>query len=490
MKSIGSALNHSKQNFGNFNPGYKKESSSELFFTNLSKISYDGIMNENYFKISSKESKLLMNLELSKLIIANPYKKTQKDYFIGLMCKSKYDGEEINESIDISIALDISGSMDCNVDFNKDTGKSRIDLAKDALSKLILNLKPNDKFCLTTFNDNSTKIFPLSNKESLLNNLKLLKEIKAGGGTNIYNALNGAIENILESENKNKRIILITDMMDNEPDEKLEKLFKECVNKYNILVTIVAIGNDSNTSLANHLCKEKGCNYFSAVEDEDIEYFLVKNFKYITFPLCYDMKVEIDENKEFEVEKVIGIENGENNFFKNAEAPNNINDNNENNDAPPIININDNFGKIVFEENSVFPSELTIHNGDFYQKGGLIILKIKFLNEDIKPTINFRLNYSGRDGEKYSQNYSIDFNDSINPCDSLETGISLYYYGSIMEEFYREKRNKKDKAFYIEKIDICKKFLQEHYKTYDNNDKMKKEYLNHLEQCNNFYNKY
>ena len=67
MQSLGSALNYSKQNFGNFNPGYKKESSSELFFTNLSKISYDGIMNENYFKISSKESNLLMNLELSKL---------------------------------------------------------------------------------------------------------------------------------------------------------------------------------------------------------------------------------------------------------------------------------------------------------------------------------------------------------------------------------------------------------------------------------------
>ena len=202
------------------------------------------------------------------------------------------------------------------------------------------------------------------------------------------------------------------------------------------------------------------------------------------------MKVEIDENKEFEVEKVIGIENGEKNFFKNAEAPKNISYSNKNNEAPPIINNNDNFGKIVFEENSVFPSELTIHNGDFYQKGGLIILKIKFVNEDIKPTINFRLNYSGRNGEKYSQNYSIDFNDSINPCDSLETGISLYYYGSIMEEFYREKRNKKDKAFYKDKIDICKKFLEGHYKTYDNNDKMKKEYLNHLKQCINFFNKY
>ena len=45
-KFIGSALNHSKMNYSNFS--YTKPDPSKLFFENLSKISYDGIFNENY----------------------------------------------------------------------------------------------------------------------------------------------------------------------------------------------------------------------------------------------------------------------------------------------------------------------------------------------------------------------------------------------------------------------------------------------------------
>ena len=108
--------------------------------------------------------------------------------------KSKYDGEEINEPLDLSIALDISGSMNCPINMMTD-GKSRIELAKNALNKLILNIKKDDKIALNIFNDESKTIFPLSNKESIFNNLEIIKNIKANGGTNLTNALNNAIEN-------------------------------------------------------------------------------------------------------------------------------------------------------------------------------------------------------------------------------------------------------------------------------------------------------
>ena len=107
MNSIGSKLNHKQMNYNNFSNNKPKP--SQLFFENLSKISYDGIFNENYFKISSKETKLLLNMELSKAKIENIFNKNENEYYIGLICKSKYDGEEINEPLDLSIALDISG---------------------------------------------------------------------------------------------------------------------------------------------------------------------------------------------------------------------------------------------------------------------------------------------------------------------------------------------------------------------------------------------
>ena len=138
MEFVGSKLNHKQMNYSNFSNNKPKP--SQLFFENLSKISYDGIFNENYFKISSKETNLLMNMELSKASIENIFNKNEKEYYIGLICKSKYDGEEINEPLDLSIALDISGSMNCPINMMTD-GKSRIELAKNALNKLILNIK-------------------------------------------------------------------------------------------------------------------------------------------------------------------------------------------------------------------------------------------------------------------------------------------------------------------------------------------------------------
>jgi hypothetical protein len=486
MNFIGSALNHSKKNYSNFS--YTKPDPSKLFFENLSKISYDGIFNENYFKISSKETKLLLNMELSKAKIENIFNNNENEYYIGLICKSKYDGEEINEPLDLSIALDISGSMNCPINMMTD-GKSRIELAKNALNKLILNIKKDDKIALNIFNDESKTIFPLSNKESIFNNLEIIKNIKANGGTNLTNALNNAIENIIESKNKNKRIILITDMLDNNPDINLSNLVKKCVNELNIYITIVSIGSESNTSLADYICKEKGCNYFNAIEDNDLEYFLVKNLRYITFPLSFDFRIEIEKNDNFNIEEIIGIKKEDNQYYINQNAPplnNNI--------PPPIINDNNNINEIIFEENSIFPSELTIKNGEIYQKGGLILIKIKLINDNIKPNIKFKMLYTGIEGEKFNQNYSIDLNDIPNNLnyfsnENISTGISLYYYGFILKDFYKNKKDNIEKSKYIEKIDICKNFMNEYYKTYDDKNEIKNKYLKDLNDCCNFYDK-
>jgi hypothetical protein len=426
-------------------------------------------------------------MELSKASIENIFNKNEKEYYIGLICKSKYDGEEINESIDLSIALDISGSMNCPINM-LNGGDSRIELAKNALNKLILNIKKDDKIALNIFNDESKTIFPLSNKESIFNNLEIIKNIKANGGTNLTNALNNAIENIIESKNKNKRIILITDMLDNNPDINLSNLVKKCVNELNIYITIVSIGSESNTSLADYICKEKGCNYFNAIEDNDLEYFLVKNLRYITFPLSFDFRIEIEKNDNFNIEEIIGIKKEDNQYYINQNAPplnNNI--------PPPIINDNNNINEIIFEENSIFPSELTIKNGEIYQKGGLILIKIKLINDNIKPNIKFKMLYTGIEGEKFNQNYSIDLNDIPNNLnyfsnDNISTGISLYYYGFILKDFYKNKKDNIEKSKYIEKIDICKNFFKEYYKTYDDNQ-LKNKYLKDLNDCVNYYDK-
>ena len=99
-------------------------------------LTYEGMINENYYKLKKKETKLISNFEISNATIVNPI--TQKrEYFLGLLSKSKYDGVGLREPIDIGIVLDISGSMSYNM--NK-KGESRLDIAKKSLITFIKNL--------------------------------------------------------------------------------------------------------------------------------------------------------------------------------------------------------------------------------------------------------------------------------------------------------------------------------------------------------------
>ena len=471
MEQSGPSLNFKNQKF-NF-------SKINEYNNCLSKVTFEGIFNENYFEISSKEFNLILNLEISKAKIKNPIN-SKIEYYIGLILKSKYDGEDIKEPIDLSIILDISESMNKPIDNNNN--ELRINLAKDAIMKLILNLKNTDNLSLISLNDNPNIIFPLLNKNECINNLNLIKELKVEGGTNFLLALKKSIESLLESKKLNKRIILITDMLDNFYDnnnknKELKELFTKSVNELNIPITIITISGFSNTILANNLCKEEGCNYFSVIKEEDLDYFLIKTFKYITFPNAYNLKIEL-ECENLEIEECIGHGFDKDKFYINQNAPP-INDNQNK-------HIN---SKIIIEQSSSFPSELNITNLNLYQKGGLRLIKFKYCNDN-KKNINIRLNYLSRDKEKICQNYFVEIDRSTIENDefsnnNIETGIALYYFADLINKVYQMKKDNLIDKFDFKEVDKIKEFFISHYKTYDDEDKNKKHYLDLLNQINN-----
>ena len=96
-------------------------------------VTYEGILNAVYFKLNSKEEKKTINLEISLASVINPIS-NENEIWLGTLLKSKYDGQKINKLIDLSIALDISGSM----------SGSRINMAKKSLIQLIQKLNDED----------------------------------------------------------------------------------------------------------------------------------------------------------------------------------------------------------------------------------------------------------------------------------------------------------------------------------------------------------
>ena len=214
-------------------------------------IPYEGMINENYFRISQRETDLAANLETFKSVSKNPF--TNKlEYFIGLLVKSKYDGigRQLDE-IDISIALDISGSMGHCINSkptfkelleqNKkenETRKERIDIAKECLFKLVNSMNDKMNLALTTFHTESKIIIPLSPKKEILSISNKINQIKAEGGTDLTIALKGAADCLNESTAKFKRVIIITDGWDNH--DSFMNLAKE-LNEKDILITVLSI---------------------------------------------------------------------------------------------------------------------------------------------------------------------------------------------------------------------------------------------------------
>ena len=433
-------------------PNMNANSGSYNYFsgTGYAKVSFDGFINENYFLINTQEKNLVQNLEISHAITKNPitYK---RDGFIGIILKSKYDGIGNRQPIDLSIALDISGSMSC-ID-GKD-GKSRLTLAKESLNKLVSIMdEKNDKMSLITFNHQTQNIFGLLDKKEIQQKfLNDLNTIRANGGTDLVGALKAAMNNLnMENiEKKEKRIVMITDAVYKDSNDKLLNLFKQCVEEKGISITIMAISSESNLTLADKLSHFKGCNYFSICKSSDLETYLVKNFNYIFFPIAYETKLTI-KSENAQIVKCIG---GENEIFDEYE-----NRNNEFAPSAPVLN-----NEIIFNFGSAFSSELLrIDNNILYSKGGLILLKLNpnDLNkgEDLKFDLNFE--YKTYDDKKACQNYSYiiktnENNDEYFKDNNMKKGISIFYFTSILN-YIVETENKGNYNYNDGNVDINKK---------------------------------
>ena len=479
-------------------PNMNANSGNYNYFSNWSKVSFDGFTNENYFLINSQEKNLIQNLEISYANTKNPIT-YQNDSFISLILKSKYDGIGNRQPIDMSIALDISGSMSC-IDGND--AKSRITLAKESLTKLVSIMDAeNDKMSLITFNHNTQKIFDLLDKKEIENKfLNDINSIKANGGTDLVGALMAAMNNIdMENINKKeKRIIMITDAYYNDVDDKLMNLFKQCIEEKGVSITIMAISSESNLSLADKLCHLKGCNYFPITNSSDLETFLIKNFNYIFFPIAYDTKVNIKSNAQ--ILKCVG---GGNDLFDEF--------NNRNNkvEAPNPSN------EITFDFGTAFSSEiLKIKdiNGveKLYSKGGLILLKINSedLNKKEDLKFDFNLEYKSFDGQKSSQNYSYNidhknreleyFNDN-----NIRKGISIYYFTNILNHIvetynkgnYNDKNNinknkKREDLKLLETKQVVREYLNNNYILEPDNQRTLDNYNNYLKLIEDRYDEY
>lgn len=329
--------------------------------------------------------------------------------------------------------------------------RQRIDLAKDSLRKLIsLMDEDKDKLSLIAFNHKIEKIFGLLKKSEIEKKfLYDLASLRPSGGTDLVEALKAAMENINtnEKDNKENRIIMITDVDYDDHNDKLLKLFKECVEEKNVSITIIAIGRESVLSLADKVTKFKGCNYFSITQGSDFEKIMIKNFNYIFFPIAHKIKLTIKSENS----NILKCKGGYN------ELPNDFQY--ENGDEPPKFS-----KEFSFEFGSGFSSQLIKIDNKIYTKGGLILLKIDDddLNKNVHLKFDFTFEYTSFEGNKSWQNYSYIIENKKGEINNffkdnnIKKGISIYYFCVILN-YIVEVENKSLNYYSDSKMNESKK---------------------------------
>jgi Ca-activated chloride channel homolog len=182
-----------------------------------------------------------------------------------LPVKMGYAPGNQHDQVSLGIIIDRSGSMD----FGEGSKDPKIALARTAANLAIDALKTGDEASVVVFNDGADAIVPL---QPLTDNRSVIKQavngIRADGGTDIYAGMSKMLDMMRGSTANVKHIVLMTDG-ESQGRSDYETLVTQMRN-LGITLTTIAIGNDADTKLLQHLADIGGGKYYFAASADQV----------------------------------------------------------------------------------------------------------------------------------------------------------------------------------------------------------------------------
>jgi Ca-activated chloride channel family protein len=191
-------------------------------------------------------------------------------------------------------------------------GETKLSAATQSLCALTEQLHAEDRLGVVLYNHRAHVAKPLRDvgATDMPAIRRHIREIKAGGGTNLEDGFEAAIDMFIEgtsSRQVERRVVFMTDMMPNTgaTDEgALTDLFADAAAE-GIHTTFIGMGLDANAELAEALSGIRGANHYFVHSADEFERRLGEEFDYMVTPLVYDLALELDADG-YEVEAVHG----------------------------------------------------------------------------------------------------------------------------------------------------------------------------------------
>ena len=409
MLGIGNIYSLASMNIGFSTGGAKdinnfRENIKNGYFPISTDITYNGLFYDYYFDTGKKtESEHLFSPSYSCALSKDPISYRNEYYLtVGLNSNIK-ESDFQRKKLNLIVVLDVSGSMDemfssyyydrFSNDNKKDTMKSdedtktKMEIANESINILIDQLKADDRFGLVLFEFEAkvAKQVELISEMDINSTKKYISEIKADGGTNIEAGYTMATKLFEKYQKSNKseyenRIILITDAMPNTgmiSDEGLLSYIKDNADK-GIFTTFIGVGVDFNTELIEGISDAKGANYYSVHNSKEFKERMGEQFEYMVTPLVFDLNLNL-KSDDYNIKMVYGSDSS-----------------------------NGNKGNLM-KINTLFPSKSS-EKGEV--KGGIVLVKLSKKTEKRNGKIKLEVTYKDRNGKKYKNTQTINFDEN------------------------------------------------------------------------------
>jgi len=144
----------------------------------------------------------------------------------------------------IAYMIDRSGSMGALTE----DGIPYIELAKEAIIRSLEFLQPTDRAAVGSFDNEAYWIAPFQDVENRVQLQRLVGTLRSSGGTSILSGMRLVSESIILEPAEVKHIILLTD--GGADSAGLVSLTQELYDQYNVTVSVISIGTEEASFLA------------------------------------------------------------------------------------------------------------------------------------------------------------------------------------------------------------------------------------------------
>jgi len=312
----------------------------------------------------------------------------KREYFLCMGMNSKLDGDGLQRNggrpnINLSIVLDVSGSMDCS--FGEGDNLTKIDVAKTSLiSGLLPQLTPKDYLSIATFTETAHIVQPIQPLPSVdMATLKTkVSALSPGGGTALLAGMNAAaqqLKSVAGNENES-RVFYFTDMDPGTSPRDCDQLFaltETLAEKHSIFVTFIGIGVDFNSAVVKRIAAIKGCSYLCVRSSRDFKKMMDEEFKFFVTIAAQDVKVQLRnlQTSGWEVEEVFGSPGNEH----------------------PVDGV-------LCQVNSIFPSPKASRTET---KGGVVIIKLRPTSDSPQQELIAVTTYHDKNGHEFTDKQVI-----------------------------------------------------------------------------------